>query len=267
MSIFRQVLLNIELYLPLWKWSIPIFGILFISYTTMEQLNTSVNMYGLNANIWDAIFAVLGNIYFDLLFVLLPFIFIVGDLATTSQFNTHVVFKLQTRRCWWLGKIATIAVSAILYVGLVVIGITLTMLPVTPWQEGWSDLAVSTPVGHAVTATMLSNIPFFYVAIIMIMLTLGLFAIGLLTIIGTLLSNSSGKGFLLGVAVIIGGGFAQGAQLRPPLRDLFISVHLLPFYHYEDVYRGIALAVIYWTVCIAVLLILGFICVRELDFW
>jgi hypothetical protein len=268
--VIQHTLLNFELHIFKAKWLLPIAGILFFSYITIGRLRAMEANFGLRGNAWDALFAFFGNIYFLLVVLMLPFIYLVSDLTSAAPFEQHILLKLESRREWWAGKVLTLVITALLYAALSTVGVLLIISAAFAWEADWSVLAQAAPpelsliFTFALTEEMLLNHPLNYLLPTLLAVILGLFLTGLLAQIIALLAKNTFAGFIMGAAYIVGSIYAVNYGLSYPTNSFFIPVHLQPFL-YDAITPPIS--AVYWVIGIGALLALGTVQSQRIDFW
>ena len=103
------------------RWLLPIPLVMFLAYRGINYLTRSGDFLPemLAVNVWDLLFVTFGN-KFNVYFVFaLLFLYLVSDLLPETNLGQLVLFRLKSRKAWWLGKTLTTARShAGLCVGL-----------------------------------------------------------------------------------------------------------------------------------------------------
>ncbi len=266
--IIQQTLLNFELYIFKTKWLLPIVGILFFGYITLGRVWSLEATYGLKVNAWDAIFAFFGSIYFLLVVLMLPFVYLVSDLTAAVPFEQQLLLKLESRREWWIGKVLTLLITALMYTVLSVVAVLLISI-IFAWEQGWSQLAQTSPpelaqiISFSLTEEMGIHHPLNYLLPTILALLLGLFLSGLLAQVIAIIVNNTFVGFMMSATYIVGSIYAVNYGLPYPAQSFFLPVHLQPFL-YDAITPPIS--AMYWIIGIGVLLIVGLLQSRRVDF-
>ncbi len=268
--IIQHTRLNFELYIFKTKWLLPIVGILFFGYITLGRVWSLEAAYGLKANIWDAIFAFFGNIYFLLVVLILPFVYLVSDLTSAVPFEQQILLKVESRREWWIGKVLTLLITALMYSVLSVVSVLLIISTSFAWEQDWSQLAQTSPpelaqiFSFSLTEEMLIHPPLNYLLFMILVVILGLLLSGLLAQVIALLAKNTFLGFMISAGYIVGSIYAVNYGLPYPAQSFFLPVHLQPFL-YDAITPPIS--AMYWIIGIGALLMIGAVKSRRIDFW
>lgn len=262
---------NIEQYIVRKRWLIVLPVCLFIVYFGDSAILVPSRHYNiLSPNIWDSLFNILanGNIILGLLTFL--FLFLISDISVETSFGELVLFRLQSRSKWWLGKILTLVLATLLYTGIILIIIGGVSSFVFPWGNLWSEMARAHPVDLYLNPDVLKFSPSGAFLRLTTLLILGWFSLGLATIVASLLLNNAIIGFLVGVIINVCGLFGYHGCIPHPFENLSINNHILFDFHSfgakNSFYPPYSLSIIYWVIWIALFAVIGFLICRKKDF-
>lgn len=261
MSFLRFVRYEMEQHLLIRRWWLPLPIMLFVVYIVLSSVLIRASTAPLPSNTWDALFSVFGNQNVIFFVMTLLFLYLVSDLLADSGFSQAVLIRLSSRTLWWLGKLLVLAAAVLWYLGLtmsVVAGVSSFVLP---WQTTWSAGASQFPAEFYIIPAALRWPPVSVFALLALLLALGWFSLGLLSLVVSQLSNRLIAGFIVAVLVLLSSLAVLRADIPPPYAYLFIHQHLLYYSHSfgdgPSAYLPFAASVAYWIVWIALLSFLG----------
>ncbi|NMB88709.1 MAG: hypothetical protein GYA17_10135 [Chloroflexi bacterium] len=263
----RQYLLR-----PRWLLAFP--AILFVAYrSTNAVVYQSTTYYNAPSNAWDAAFHALGSA--DAVYLLLSalFLYLVCDLLPEPRYGQWALMRLGSRQAWWLAKVLTVFLAALLYTALtavLVLGMASLRLPLeSTWSVATNDQFHFIEIG--LTKDALNSPPLVIYLQMVLLLGLGWLAMGLVTLAGTLLSHRPLVGFLAGATLLLAGYVGAWASGMIPTQFPYI---LLPSFHMEYTpgpmpirQLPVATSVLYWLVWAAVLTGAGLAFSRRQDYF
>jgi hypothetical protein len=248
--------------------------LLLEAYIGGDQMLVAAKNQGLAPNIWNPLFNILGNgnvVFWLLNFLLL---FLISDLPVEAGFGALLLFRLGSRRRWWLTKVLTLAVAVLVYAGITLAIVGVVSSFAFPWSTSWSPLARGYPQGLEPNPGVLAFSPSGAFLRLIVLLVLGWFSLGLVTILVSSLANNGIIGFLAGAVINVAGLFAYkteagGVRLRY-LHLFSIDTHfLLDFHRFgakASAYPPFFASIIYWAVWIALFTAIGYVLCRKKNF-
>src|SRR5450756_1137988 len=172
---------NIEQHILQKRWLILVPVVLFVAYIMGENMLVVAKSQGLSPNIWNPLFNIFGNgnaVFWMFNFL---FLFLISDLSVETGFGALLLFRLRSRSKWWLAKVLTLAVAALVFAGMLLVLVGGVSSFAFPWSTSWSELARGyARIEPTPDALVLSPSSAFLQLIIL--LILGWFSLGLVTI-------------------------------------------------------------------------------------
>lgn len=217
------------------------------------------------ANVWDVIFSTLGSTYFVHLVILTTFLYLIGDLLPEKSYGQLILFRLKSRRQWWLSKILTLLTLAVVYMFLFVAPVVLVGGLTHGWSLDYSEQTFlnrfmsGVPANLFATATEAAYItPPDLFAQTLLLIFLALFTCGLFATVITLFTSRSLFGLIGGfsfVFVSLIGNSLSG----PPSWVKFLPSHHVAYLGSLPVRTiPVPISVLYWMIWICLLISLGF---------
>lgn len=217
------------------------------------------------ANVWDVIFSTLGSTYFVHLVILTTFLYLIGDLLPEKSYGQLILFRLKSRRQWWLSKILTLLTLTVVYMFLFVAPVVLVGGLTHGWSLDYSEQTFlnrfmsGVPANLFATATEAAYItPPDLFAQTLLLIFLALFTCGLFATVITLFTSRSLFGLIGGfsfVFVSLIGNSLSG----PPSRVKFLPSHHVAYLGSLPVRTiPVPISVLYWMIWICLLISLGF---------
>ena len=217
------------------------------------------------ANVWDVIFSTLGSTYFVHLVILTTFLYLIGDLLPEKSYGQLILFRLKSRRQWWLSKILTLLTLTVVYMFLFVAPVVLVGGLTHGWSLDYSEQTFlnrfmsGVPANLFATATEAAYItPPDLFAQTLLLIFLALFTCGLFATVITLFTSRSLFGLIGGfsfVFVSLIGNSLSG----PPSRVKFLPSHHVAYLGSLPVRTiPVPTSVLYWMIWICLLISLGF---------
>ena len=217
------------------------------------------------ANVWDVIFSTLGSTYFVHLVILTTFLYLIGDLLPEKSYGQLILFRLKSRRQWWLSKILTLLTLTVVYMFLFVAPVVLVGGLTHGWSLDYSEQTFlnrfmsGVPANLFATATEAAYItPPDLFAQTLLLIFLALFTCGLFATVITLFTSRSLFGLIGGfsfVFVSLIGNSLSG----PPSRVKFLPSHHVAYLGSLPVRTiSVPISVLYWMIWICLLISLGF---------
>lgn len=261
---------NIEQHILQKRWLILVPVVLFVAYIMGENMLVVAKSQGLSPNIWNPLFNIFGNgnaVFWMFNFL---FLFLISDLPVETGFGALLLFRLRSRSKWWLAKVLTLAVAALVFAGMLLVLVGGVSSFAFPWSTSWSELARGYAGRIEPNPAVLVLSPSGAFLWLIILLILGWFSLGLVTIVVSALVNNGIIGFLAGAIINVGGYLGYKGYLPHYLDNVSIHTHfLLDFHRFgtkASMYPPFGASIIYWAVWIALFTTIGFLLCRKKDF-
>lgn len=217
------------------------------------------------ANVWDVIFSTLGSTYFVHLVILTTFLYLIGDLLPEKSYGQLSLFRLKSRRQWWLSKILTLLTLAVVYMFLFVAPVVLVGGLTHGWSLDYSEQTFFNRFMSGVPANLFAAgteeayiTPLDLFAQTLLLIFLALFTCGLFATVITLFTSRSLFGLIGGfsfVFVSLIGNSLSG----PPSWVKFLPSHHVAYLGSLPVRTiPVPISVLYWMIWICLLISLGF---------
>lgn len=267
---------NIEQHILQKRWLILVPVVLFAAYIMSDEMLVVAKSQGLSPNIWNPLFNIFGNgnaVFWMFNFL---FLFLISDLSVETGFGALLLFRLRSRSKWWLAKVLTLAVATIVFAGTLLVLVGGVSSFAFPWSTSWSQLARGYAGRILPNPAALVLSPSSAFLQLVLLLILGWFSLGLVTIVVSALANNGIIGFLAGAVIDIAGLFmyhAEAGGVSPQYRYLhffsFDTHFLFDFHSFgtkASMYFPFGASIIYWAVWIALFTAVGFLLCRKKDF-
>ena len=217
------------------------------------------------ANVWDVIFSTLGSTYFVHLVILTTFLYLIGDLLPEKSYGQLILFRLKSRRQWWLSKILTLLTLTVVYMFLFIAPIVLVGGLSHGWSLDYSEQTFFNRFMSGVPANLFAAgteeayiTPLDLFAQTLLLIFLALFTCGLFATVITLFTSRSLFGLIGGftfVFVSLIGNSLSG----PPSWVKFLPSHHVAYLGSLPVRTiPVPTSVLYWMIWICLLISLGF---------
>ena len=217
------------------------------------------------ANVWDVIFSTLGSTYFVHLVILTTFLYLIGDLLPEKSYGQLSLFRLKSRRQWWLSKILTLLTLAVVYMFLFVAPVVLVGGLTHGWSLDYSEQTFFNRFMSGVPANLFAAgteeayiTPLDLFAQTLLLIFLALFTSGLFATVITLFTSRSLFGLIGGfsfVFVSLIGNSLSG----PPSWVKFLPSHHVAYLGSLPVRTiPVPISVLYWMIWICLVISLGF---------
>jgi len=217
------------------------------------------------ANVWDVIFSTLGSTYFVHLVILTTFLYLIGDLLPEKSYGQLSLFRLKSRRQWWLSKILTLLTLTVVYMFLFVAPVVLVGGLTHGWSLDYSEQTFFNRFMSGVPANLFAAgteeayiTPLDLFAQTLLLIFLALFTSGLFATVITLFTSRSLFGLIGGfsfVFVSLIGNSLSG----PPSWVKFLPSHHVAYLGSLPVRTiPVPISVLYWMIWICLLISLGF---------
>jgi len=217
------------------------------------------------ANVWDVIFSTLGSTYFVHLVILTTFLYLIGDLLPEKSYGQLSLFRLKSRRQWWLSKILTLLTLTVVYMVLFITPIVLVGGLSHGWSLDYSEQTFFNRFMSGVPANLFAAgteeayiTPLDLFAQTLLLIFLALFTCGLFATVITLFTSRSLFGLIGGftfVFVSLIGNSLSG----PPSWVKFLPSHHVAYLGSLPVRTiPVPTSVLYWMIWICLLISLGF---------
>jgi hypothetical protein len=267
---------NIEQSVLRKRWLILVPVVLFAAYIMSDDMLVVAKNQGLSPNIWNPLFSILGNGGVIFLLINFLFLFLISDLSVETGFGALLLFRLRSRSKWWLAKVLTLAVAALVFAGMLLVLVGGVSSFAFPWSTSWSELTRGYAGRILPNPAALVLSPSSAFLQLIILLVLGWFSLGLVAILVSSLTNNGIVGFLAGAVIDIAGLFmyhAEAGGVSPQYRYLhffsFDTHFLFDFHSFgtkASMYFPFGASIIYWAVWIALFTTIGFLLCRKKDF-
>jgi len=261
---------NIEQSVLQKRWLILVPVVLFAAYIMSDEMLVVAKSQGLSPNIWNPLFNIFGNgnaVFWMFNFL---FLFLISDLPVETGFGALLLFRLWSRSKWWLAKVLTLAIAALVFAGILLVLVGGVSSFAFPWSTSWSELARGYAGRIEPNPAVLVLSPSGAFLWLIILLILGWFSLGLVTIVVSALVNNGIIGFLAGAIINVGGYLGYKGYLPHYLDNVSIHTHfLLDFHRFgtkASMYPPFGASIIYWAVWIALFTTIGFLLCRKKDF-
>ena len=217
------------------------------------------------ANVWDVIFSTLGSTYFVHLVILTTFLYLIGDLLPEKSYGQLILFRLKSRRQWWLSKMLTLLTLTVVYMFLFVAPVVLVGGLTHGWSLDYSEQTFFNRFMSGVPANLFAAgteeayiTPPDLFAQTLLLIFLALFTCGLFATVITLFTSRSLFGLIGGfsfVFVSLIGNSLSG----PPSWVKFLPSHHVAYLGSLPVRTiPVPISVLYWMIWICLLISLGF---------
>jgi hypothetical protein len=250
-----------------WLLSLPVMG--FIAYRSINAVNALSAMTGHPVNAWDATFYAFGSA--DVVYMVLAVIFLalVSDLLPEPAYGQSMMMRLGSRRLWWLGKSLTLVAATLGYLIINLLTFLLFVGAALPWARDWSEYTRSDFIAVGLYKDVMLITPLKTFTYLVVLLALGLFCLGLISVTVTLAARRNVVGFLAGAGVLLSGyiGTTFAGSVTSWLMNFLITNHfeLTPgVFPIRNI--PIGMSVLYWITAIIVLGIIGLTLSRKQDF-
>jgi len=260
---------NIEQHILQKRWLILVPVVLFAAYIMSDEMLVVAKSQGLSPNIWNPLFNIFGNgnvVFWMFNFL---FLFLISDLSVETGFGALLLFRLRSRSKWWLAKVLTLAIAALVFAGILLVLVGGVSSFAFPWSTSWSPLTKGYPRIEPFLDVLVLSPSGAFLRLITL-LVLGWFNLGLVTTLASSLTNNGIVGFLAGAVINIAGLFAYKGYIPRYLQNYSIATHfLLDFHRFgtkASMYPPFGASIIYWAVWIALFTTIGFLLCRKKDF-
>lgn len=212
-------------------------------------------------NAWDALFIAFGNAEYMTFAIANLFLLLVSNSLPENEFGQLAVYRLASRRQWWLAKSLSMLIAAFTFVitgMLVVLGYGALKLGFEP---GWSRFAdyganILVPFIHKIRITS----PLGLGLVVFALCTLGFWALSMLMQVVSLALRKNTWGYLSALLVMIGGlavseiliNVPDWMKILTPIRNMILTHWPFPFRN-----APIWWSFLYWVIFLSLLLWLG----------
>lgn len=256
-------------YLMGWRWlvSLPVMG--FIAYRSINAVNALSAVTGHPVNAWDAAFHAFGSADVVYMVIAVIFLALIGNLLPESTFGQSMMLRLGSRRTWWLGKFLTLAAATLGYIFINLMTFVVLVSMALPWAKDWSEYTRNDFIAVGLYKDAMALSPLTTFVYLLILLTLGVFCLGLISVTVTLAARRNLVGFLVGAGVLICGyiGTHFAGSVSSWLMNVLITNHfeLTPgVFPIRNIPVGMSM--LYWISGIIILGAVGLSLSRRQDF-
>ncbi len=271
MRFLKFLSFQLRWYLLRKRWLLPLPLLAFIAYRSYNALSgLSQTPFGTaRPNAWDLLFIALGNYNNIYLAIGLLYLYLICDLLPEPNLGQMMLFRLGSRRGWWLSKLATLLIATLVYIlGLTAIlaGISSFILP---WEPGYSTAAQRSPESVNLPMDFFRKIqpepPLIHLAQEIVLIALGFIFIGVVMMIVTQLSKRYFLGLLAG-CLLLAGSFMTLFLNGPPSWWVYtMGAHLTYIGLFPLRTVPVATSVLYWLAGIGVAATAGLLISRRQD--
>src|SRR5450756_1447748 len=191
---------NIEQSILRKRWLIVIPVVLFAAYIMGDDMLVVAKNQGLSPNIWNPLFSILGNGGVIFLLINFLFLFLISDLSVETGFGALLLFRLRSRSKWWLAKVLTLAIAALVFAGMLLVLVGGVSSFAFPWSTSWSPLTKGYPRIEPFLDVLVLSPSGAFLRLITL-LVLGWFNLGLVTIVVSAPVSNGIIGFLAGAII------------------------------------------------------------------
>jgi len=261
MSFIRLTGIQLNLYLFRRRWWLSIAVAILIALWAVNAVRTYSVNYGVQTNLWDALFQVWLDYHFHFFASNLVFLVLVGDIALPTPWEEAMLARIRSRRQWWLSKVAVLVVCVLAYT-VVMVGTMLIIAGINlPWENAWSDGAHTFSTEWNIYPALFQQDPFQALGQTLLLLILGWFSFGLLAAVLCLAFRTFVGALLVSMALNFAGLIMLLRPLPAPLDSLSFQYHLLMNYHAfgdpSSPYPSLLLSFVYWVVVVSLLVMGG----------
>ncbi len=253
------------------RWLLPLPLAVFIAYRGAHAVEAlSQGAFGpARPNAWDLLFISLGNPFNVYLVIGMLYLFLVCDLLPEPGLGQMMLFRLGSRRLWWLGKLATLLIATLSYVLGITVLLALVAAAVFPWEGGYSSAARRMPETVNLPMDFFRKVqpgpPMMHLAKEILLLGLGLFLIGVMMMLVIQITRRYFFGLLAGF-LLLAGSFMTMFLNGPPDWWIFMpgaNLTYIGLYPLRTV--PLIFSVMYWLVWIGLAAAAGFAISRRQD--
>ncbi|MDS1002158.1 hypothetical protein P9J83_01395 [Clostridium sporogenes] len=255
------------------NYSIKKYIVVMILYTFIVINETNIiNSYGNNNiqfNAWDIIFSVLSepkNIVISLIFT---YIILINNIIVDSNFEKEMILKLGSRRVWWNIKVCILFLKASICI------LSLTILTIIAsikfefskvWSYGFSQVEKISAKNNLFYSSPLNEdiyqqSPLFSFAETILLLLLGLIAIGLFVMVITLLFNNKIVSIISGFAVLIIAAIPAFEMESSIITDIIYNHILINTHSFNNInssFTSVGYSISHWILYILILYYIGY---------
>ncbi len=251
------------------KYILIIILYLFIVINSVNLIGSYEIVDNIQFNFWDLVFFIFAdpkNIVITLIFT---FIILITDIVVDSNFEGEMILRLGSRNLWWNVKVFIMFIKSIICI------MSLTILTIIggirfkfnlSWSTGFSQLkklsiSKNSLYFSPLNENIFSQSPIFSFIETILLLILGLTAIGLFVMVLTLLINNKIISIISGLFVLIIAVIPE-FEMKTSLITNIIYNHILinthSFNNENSSFPSIGYSISYWIVCIIVLYYIGY---------
>ncbi len=269
MRFFHFLTFQLRLYLLRKRWLLPLPLIAFIAYRSANAvLALSQGSFGpAQPNAWDLLFVALGNFTNVYLAIGLLYIYLVCDLLPEPSLGQMLLFRLGSRRQWWLGKVLTLLLATLVYLMGITALLALIATLILPWEPNYSSSAQWMPESVNLPMDFFRKVqpvpPLQHLLQELVLLALGLFFIGLVMMVVIQLSRRYFLGLLTG-CLLLAGSFMSLFLNGPPSWWIYTpGAHLTYIGLYPLRMIPLSSSIFYWFIGITLAFVIGWVISRR----
>ncbi|NFV13091.1 hypothetical protein ACFLKB_06335 [Clostridium sp. FAM 1755] len=244
--------------------------ILYLS-VVINEINI-INSYGNNNiqfNAWDIIFSVLSQPKNIVIYLIFTYIILINNIIVDSNFEKEMILKLGTRQAWWNIKVCVLFLKASICIfSLTILAIIASMKFKfsTVWSDGFLQMEKIAPANHLLYSSPLNKdiyqqSPLFSFAETILLLLLGLIAIGLFVMVITLLFNSKIASIISGFTVLIIATIPAFEMKSSIITDIVYNHILINTHSFNNInssFTSVGYSISHWILYILILYYIGY---------
>ncbi len=271
MAFLHFLSFQLRWYLLRRRWLLALPLLAFITYRSANAvLALSRGPFGVaQPNAWDLLFIVLGNTTNIYLAIGLLYLYLVCDLLPEPNLGQMMLFRLGSRRAWWLGKLATLIVATLTYILGITVLLALIATLILPWDAGYSTAARQLPESVNLPMDFFHKLqpgpPLAHLAQEILLVILGLAFIGLVMMIVTQLTRRYFLGLLAGFLLLAGSFMTMFLNGPPGWWVYTMGAHLTYIGLFPLRTIPVVYSILYWLAGISLAAAAGFAISRRQD--
>lgn len=217
-------------------------------------------------NAWDALFTGFGNATYMTFVIANLFLLLVCDSLPESPLGQLALFRLGSRKSWWVGKSLSMLVAAFVYTlaGMLLL-LALTSLRLGfAWE--WSQFGGSGDTILVPPLFLRETNPLEAALVLLGMDVFGFWVLGSLMQVVTLVTRRYLFGYFAAMLVLVGSFGISGSLVNvSAFSKLLPVIHNLNLTFYPYIYRDVAMgwSYVYWGVWLLALLPAGYLLSRR----
>ncbi|EPY2275083.1 hypothetical protein ACXAUS_004013 [Clostridium sporogenes] len=244
--------------------------ILYLSVVINEiDIINSYENNNIQFNAWDIIFSVLATPKNIVIFLIFTFIILINNIIVDSNFEKEMIVKIGSRRAWWNIKVCVLFLKASICI------LSLTFLAIiasmkfkfsTVWSDGFLQMeriAARNNLLHLspINKDIYQQSPILSFAQTILLLLLGLIAIGLFVMVITLLFNNKIFSIISGFAALIIATIPAFEMKSSIITDIVYNHILINTHSFNNInssFTSVGYSISHWILYILILYYIGY---------